>query len=140
MKMGNFVKKQKNKKSIGKRYKLARKHLGLKTLREAAELSGMTQTSISKVENNITESPSYKYTQFLIVQGINPYYLMEISDEIEGHITINLTEHEALKEDFANLKNAYQELETQNTLLERMLKMLKIEVDEKGELRKKNDR
>jgi len=62
-------------KSIGKRYKSARKFLGM-TLKEIYEQTGVSSSMISRIETEKFDSPNYKHTKFLIEQGVNPYFLI----------------------------------------------------------------
>ena len=118
-------------KSIPEIYKTAREHLKL-TQKEIAKKLGMSGGIISQVETGKNQTPNYFYTKFLIEQGINPYYLIGKSDEIEGRkADINTEEHEALKQELEDLKVAYQKLEEKQEWLE---KLLKIKIDEKGNI------
>ena len=131
-------------KSIGERYRKARKKLGL-TLRQAEHSSGIKNSAINKVELDKTASPNHKYTTFLIGQGINPYFLIGLSDEIEGVLVeaVSKLEHEALQADYENLKlekenleeqisemvsrSEFEEVVQENRTLQKVLKMLKID-------------
>jgi len=125
-------------KSTGKIYKNARKKLGI-TMRQAYERCGVDNASISKLERDLIESPNHKYTKFLISQGINPYYLIGESEEIEGQKIDGVTraEYETLQQNFDDLQKNYQKLEDQYNLLERVLQLLQIEVDQEGNVRQK---
>jgi len=97
-------------KSIGERYKSARKFLGM-TLKDVYEQTGVSSSMISRVETEKFDNPNYQHTKFLIEQGINPYYLIGKSDEIEGRkADINTEEHEALKQELEDLKLVNEEL------------------------------
>ncbi len=104
-------------KSIGTRYREARKRLGL-TLREAEELSKVTNTSINKVELDKTESPNHKYTTFLIKQGINPYFLIGETDETDGLLkdAVSKKEYEKVLQ---KLQNSIPKTEYERILKER---------------------
>jgi len=118
-------------KSIGERYKSARKFLGM-TLKDIYEQTGVSSSMISRVETEKFDNPNYQHTKFLIEQGINPYYLIGKSDEIEGRkADINVEKNEALKQELEDLKVAYQKLEEKQEWLE---KLLKIKIDEKGNI------
>ena len=118
-------------KSIPEIYKTARKYLKL-TQQDIADKLGMSDNIISQVETGKNQTPNYFYTKFLIEQGINPYYLIGKSDEIEGRkADINVEKNEALKQELEDLKVAYQKLEEKQEWLE---KLLKIKIDEKGNI------
>jgi len=118
-------------KSIPEIYKTARKYLKL-TQQDIADELGMSDNIISQVETGKNQTPNYFYTKFLIEQGINPYYLIGKSDEIEGRkADINVEKNEALKQELEDLKVAYQKLEEKQEWLE---KLLKIKIDEKGNI------
>jgi len=119
-------------------YKKARKYLKL-SQRKAAELTGLTQGAIRGAESEKVSNPNWIYTKFLIEQGINPYFLIGQSDEIEGQKIDGVTraEHETLQQNFDDLEKNYQELENRYNLLERVLQLLQIEVDEQGNVKQK---
>jgi len=126
-------------KSIGKRYKSARKFLGM-TLKEIYEQTGVSSSMISRIETEKFDSPNYKHTKFLIEQGVNPYFLIGKSEEITGQkADIAPEEYETLKNELDELKTAYQKLEDKQEMIEQMLKLLKIDIDETGNFRKKED-
>ncbi len=117
-------------KSIGERYKSARKFLGM-TLKDVYEQTGVSSSMISRVETEKFDNPNYQHTKFLIEQGINPYYLIGKSDEIEGRkADINTEEHEALKQELEDLKLVNEELKQKYQWMEGILRMLKIDPDD----------
>jgi len=110
---------------------------------------------VSQVETGKNKTPNYEYTKFLMTQGINPFYLIGLSDEIEGELidTVSKSEYEVLKTAFEELQEKNENLEKQvsemvsrsefeevvqeNQILQKVLKMLQIEADEDGNLKKK---
>jgi len=117
-------------KSIPEIYKTARKHLKL-TQKEIAKKMEMSDGIISQVETGKNQTPNYFYTKFLIEQGINPYYLIGKSDEIEGRkADINSEEYEALKQELEDLKLVNEELKQKYQWMEGILRMLKIDPDD----------
>ena len=123
-------------KSIGERYRKARKKLGL-SLRQAERSSGIKNTSINKVELDKTESPNHKYTTFLIKQGINPYFLVGLSDEIKGELleTISKSEHQSLQTEHEKLKSEFEDLQNKYEMLQ---DILQVKLDEDGNFKKRN--
>ncbi len=125
-------------------YKKARKYLNY-TQQQAAKKAGLTDSVITKIEKGQVDSPNHKYTTFLIEQGINPYFLIGASDEIEGVLVEAVTKsaYEALQADYENLKlekenleeqvsemvsrSEFEEVVQENRTLQKVLKMLKID-------------
>jgi len=119
-------------KSIAQLYKFARKHLKLNQ-KEIAEELNSSDAIISQIETGRTQSPNYEYTKFLIEQGINPYFLIGASDEVTGQKLedfVPKAEHEKLKAEFEDLLHEHKTLQN-------VLKILQIEVDEDGNVKKK---
>ena len=125
-------------------YKKARKHLNY-TQQKAAKKAGIVSSVIAKIETGQVDNPNWKYTTFLIEQGINPYFLIGASDEIEGVLVEAVTKsaYEALQADYENLKlekenleeqvsemvsrSEFEEVVQENRTLQKVLKMLKID-------------
>ncbi len=142
-------------KAISVIYKTARKHLKL-SQRAIAKKMGTSDGVVSQVETGKNKTPNYEYTKFLMTQGINPFYLIGLSDEIEGELidTVSKSEYEVLKTAFEELQEKNENLEKQvsemvsrsefeevvqeNQTLQKVLKMLQIEADQDGNLKKKN--
>jgi len=99
---------------IAEAYKSARKHLGL-TQRQAGSAVGISNPAIVKLEKGKTDNPNWEYTKFLVEQGINYFYLIGLSDEIEGQLieTVSKSEHETLKSNYEDLKEEKEILEKQ---------------------------
>ena len=100
-----------------KLYKNAREHLGLSQRQIAKELN-VTGVLISKIETGKTHSPNHEYTRYLVGKGINYFYLIGESDEIEGQLM-----------DFVSRKE-YEFLSSENENLKAELKNLKQEMEE----------
>ncbi len=123
---------------LGKIFQKAREHLN-RSQNEIAKEAGLTHTTINNLENGNSNKPNWVYLQFLIRKGINPYYLIGESEEIEGQKIDGVTraEYETLQQNFDDLEKNYQKLEDQYNLLERVLQLLQIEVDQEGNVRQK---
>jgi len=122
----------------GKLYELARTKLNL-TRNAAAVQSGIPNKTIQRIENNIAEKINPDYTEYLVRNGVNYFYLIGESEEIKGQKIDGITraEHESLQQNFDELEKNYQELENRYNLLERVLQLLQIEVDEQGNVKQK---
>jgi len=126
-------------KSIGERYKSARKFLGV-TLKEIYQQTGVSSSIISRIETGKLEHPNYRHTKFLIEQGVNPYFLIGKSKEVAGQkADIAPEEYETLKNELDELKTAYQKLEEKQEWMEQMLKLLKIDTEELENFRQKDE-
>jgi len=99
---------------IAKAYKSARKHLSY-TQKQAAKQVGISDSVITKIEKGQVNNPNWEYTKFLVEQGINYFYLIGLSDEIEGQLieTVSKSELETLKSDYEDLKEEKEALEKQ---------------------------
>ncbi len=99
--------------SIGKRYKNARKKLGYKSLKSMSEHVNITDSAINRIEQGKTENPNWAYTKYLVKEGINYFYLIGESDEIEGKLIdfVNRKEYELLESENENLKAELENLE-----------------------------
>lgn len=93
------------------RYKKARKFLGLSQT-ELAKGADLTHSAIGSVERGNSDLPNHRYTQFLVENGINYFYLIGKSDDISGN-GVNL-------ENFAE-KSEIQALEAQLEALQKQL-------------------
>ena len=100
---------------FGERFKKARQFLGYTSQNSIAKEVGLTNHSIRKIELNETKNLNWDYIQYLIKQGINPYFLIGESNEIEGQLieTVSKLEHETLKSDYEDLKEEKEALEKQ---------------------------
>jgi len=125
-------------KTIGFRYKTAREYLKLSKYAIKKNLK-IDYSTISRIENDLADSPNWTYTKYLVENGVNYFYLTGLSDQIEGQKVddINPIKYETLQDNFDNLEKAYQNLETQYNLLERVLQILQIEVDQEGNIKQK---
>jgi len=123
---------------LGERFKKARNILGL-SQKELAEKVGLNAASISRVETGDLTHPNYVHVKYLVEQGINYFYLIEKSDEIQGQKInfVSQKEYENLKRNLEELENRHQDLQEKYICLERVLKLLKIEVAEDGIVRLK---
>ncbi len=119
-------------KTIGLRYKTAREHLKLNKSFLKKQIN-IDYSTINRIENDKADSPNWTYTKYLVENGINYFYLIGVSDEIEGQ---NLDEFIS-KNKYDELKEKYEKLENKFTNIEEMLKLLQIEVDEDGNLKKR---
>ena len=110
-------------------FKKAREHLGF-TKNGIAKKAGLTHTTIGNIEKGSLKTPNWEYVEYLIENGINPYFLIGKSEEVEGqNVTgvISESEHEEVK---AKL----QELQTKYDIIQ---ELLQVEVDEDGNVKKK---
>jgi len=125
-------------KTIGLRYKTAREHLKLSKYAIKKNLK-IDYSTISRIENDQADSPNWTYTKYLVESGINYFYLIGESEEIEGQKIDSVTraEYETLQQSFDHLEKNYQELENRYNLLERVLQLLQIEIDEDGNVKQK---
>ena len=124
---------------IGDKFKKAREHLGFSRSAIAKKVN-VAHSTVGRIELNRLENPNWKYVQYLIEQGINPYFLIGKSKEVAGQkADIAPEEYETLKNELDELKTAYQKLEDKQEMIEQMLKLLKIDIDETGNFRKKGD-
>ncbi len=98
-------------KSINERYKLARNHFKLSQKAIAKKL-GVKDGLINSLETGRTNNPNFEYTKGLIELGINPYFLIGASDEIEGQLVdaISRKEYEFLASENENLKAELENL------------------------------
>ena len=98
-------------KSISEIYKSARKHLKLSQRQVSKEL-GLSDVLISKIETGKTQSPNHEYTRYLVGKGINYFYLIGESDEIEGQLMdfVSRKEYEFLSSENENLKAELENL------------------------------
>jgi len=92
----------------------ARKHLQL-SQRKAAELAGLTNGAIRGIESGKVNNPNWIYTKFLIEQGINPFYLIGVSDQIEGQMVdcVHREKYEKLLLEHEGLREAHEKLQLQ---------------------------
>jgi len=129
---------------IQERFRKARELLGF-SQNAIAKKIGVTHTAIQSFESGKSEKPNWYYGQCLIEHGINPFYLMGLSDEIEGDLVeaVSKLEHEALQADYEKLKlekenleeqvsemvsrSEFEEVVQENQTLQKVLKMLKID-------------
>ncbi len=141
---------------LGERFKKAREFLG-ENQSSIARKAGLTNTSIRRIENDAVEVPNSKYIHYLIERGINYFYLMGQSEEIEGQLAgvVSRVSYEKLENEIIGLQKEISKLQRQlkNTVstsefeelshkyqgLLEGLEALKLEVDENGELRKKTE-
>ena len=89
---------------IGERYKKARKFLGL-TLKQVGKGAGISHTTVGHAERG-RNLANHLHTQFLVENGINYYYLIGESEEMQG--TIKLTDY-VLREDYEDVKKQLSE-------------------------------
>ncbi len=90
---------------IGERYKKARKFLGL-TLKQVGKGAGISHAAIGNAERGDNPLPNYLHTKYLVENGINYYYLIGESEEMQG--TIKLTDY-VLREDYEDVKKQLSE-------------------------------
>jgi len=117
-------------------YKLARLKLGL-TQKSIAKKAGISKSLVGHIESGVTNNPSWVYTRYLVENGINYFYLVGLSDEIEGQLVdmVTKSEYELLQTENEDLQNKLTELQSKYDLLQ---DALQIEVDENGKLKKRN--
>ncbi len=118
---------------IQQRFQKARKFLGL-SKNAAAKNAGLTHTAVNQFEKGISNRPNFDYLTYLIKQGINPYFLIGESEEVEGQ---NLEEFIS-KNKYDKLEAKYEELQSKFENMEETLQLLQIEVDENGNLKKRD--
>lgn len=124
---------------IGDKFKKAREHLGFSRSAIAKKVN-VAHSTVGRIELNRLENPNWKYVQYLIEQGINPYFLIGKSKEVAGQkADFTPEEHEALKQELAELKASHQKLEEKQEWMEQMLKLLKIDTEELENFRQKED-
>ena len=139
---------------IAYRYTSARKLLGL-SQRKIAKKAKVSASLVAQIESGQLNNPNWTYTKYLVESGINYFYLIGLSDEIEGELidTVSKSEYEVLQTAFEELQEKNENLEKQvsemvsrsefeevlqeNQTLQKVLKMLQIEADEDGNLKKK---
>jgi len=128
-------------------YLQAREHLQI-SQKKVAKLAGVSSGVLTGLESGSVKNPNYKYTKYLVEQGINPFYLLGLSDEIEGDLIemVGKKKYETLKSEYENLekqvsemvsRSEFEEVVQENQILQKVLKMLQIEADEDGNLKKK---
>jgi len=135
-------------------YFQAREHLQI-SQKKVAKLAGVSSGVLTGLESGSVKNPNYKYTKYLVEQGINPFYLLGLSDEIEGDLIemVGKKKYETLKSEYENLRlenenlekqvsemvsrSEFEEVVQENQILQKVLKMLQIEADEDGNLKKK---
>lgn len=102
-------------KEIAKRYLIAREYLKnaegskLTTREDIAKQAGVSVTVISNIENCHISKPNSTYTQFLVDNGINYYYLCgKSSDMLANAVSEKSNENsevvESLKDEIKDLK------------------------------------
>jgi len=104
---------------LAERFKKAREFLGL-SQNAIAKKAGLTSSSIGRIELGQLDNPNWSYIQFLIEQGINPFYLVGLSDKLEGQFvdTISKSDYELLHHRFVNIKDRLSSCKTEyDTLL-----------------------
>jgi len=99
------------KKNIAFLYKTARRYLNLSQKEVANEL-GVSDMSISKIERGHTQSPNHEYTKYLVEKGINYFYLIGLSDQIEGQLVdcVSRKKYELLESENESLKAELEKL------------------------------
>jgi len=118
---------------LGERFKKAREFLGLSQTAIAQKL-GIVHNSIGRVESNNIKNPNFHYVQYLIENGINPYFLIGKSDEVVGK---NLEDF-VKKSEYENVKAELEDLQNKFEIVQETLQLLQIEVDEDGNLKKRD--
>jgi len=98
---------------ISKNYLLARKFLKL-SQKKIAEKAEVSASSVAKTEKGVLK-PNWTYTKFLVSQGINYFYLIGESDQIEGQLVdcVSRERFEQLKTEKENFKNELEQLKNQ---------------------------
>ena len=121
---------------IQERFKKARKLLGF-SQNAIAKKIGVTHTAIHSFESGKSEKPNWYYGQYLIENGINPFYLVGLSDEIKGELleTISKSEHQSLQTEHEKLKSEFEDLQNKYEMLQ---DILQVKVDEDGNFKKRN--
>ncbi len=99
---------------LSERFKKAREFLGLSQNMIAKKL-GLSNQSIGRIESNKITNPNWNYTQFLVENGINYFYLIGQSEEIKGQLvdTVSRKNYEALETELETLKTENEELKQQ---------------------------
>ena len=129
-----LVEKMKSKITIvQERFQKARQHLGLSQNFVAKEI-GLTNTAINRFESGKSDRPNWDYGEYLVRNGVNYFYLIGASEEIEGQKLNDVTraEYEALQNQLHGLQISHKELQDRYGVLERVLELLQIEVDDNG--------
>jgi len=116
---------------LGDRFKKARELLE-RSRNKIAQQIGINHSSISRIETDEIQNPNWFYTKYLVENGINPYFLMELSDEIKGKNLDDIID----KSEYEKLKTEFELLQSKYDTLQEMMKGLKIEMDEEGNLKK----
>ncbi len=121
---------------LGERFKKARELLGL-SQNAIAKKVGLTHSSVGNIELEKLKNPNWDYVQYLIENGINPFYLVGLSDEIKGELleTISKSEHESLQTEHEKLNNEFEDLQNKYEMLQ---DILQVKVDEDGNFKKRN--
>jgi len=116
---------------IQKKFKEAREFLGI-SKNAAAQKAGLTHTAVNQFEKGKSNRANFDYATYLIKEGINPYFLIGESDQIEGKSLDDIID----KSEYEKLKTEFELLQSKYDTLQEMMKGLKIEMDEEGNLRK----
>ncbi len=119
---------------FGERFKKAREFLGFSSQNSIAQEIGLSNHSIRKVELEQIKNPNWDYIKYLIESGVNPYFLIGKSDEIEGQKVTGFI-HES---EYENVKAELEDLQNKFEIVQEALQLLQIEVDEDGNLKKRD--
>jgi len=114
---------------IQKKFREAREFLGISQNAASKEI-GLTSTAINQFESGKSTRANFDYAIYLIENGINPYFLIGKSEEIEGQkVTgfVSEEEYEKLKEELEELQDKYETLRD----------ILEVDVDEDGNVKKR---
>ena len=119
---------------FGERFKKAREFLGFSSQNSVAKKIGLTNQSIRKIERDEIKNLNWDYVKYLIENGINPYFLIGKSDEVAGKNLedfVKKSEYEGVKAELEDLQNKFE-------IVQETLQLLQIEVDEDGNLKKRD--
>jgi len=119
---------------FGERFKKAREFLGFLSQNSVAKKIGLTNQSIRKIERDEIKNLNWDYVKYLIENGINPYFLIGKSDEVAGK---NLEDF-VKKSEYEDVKAELEDLQNKFEIVQETLQLLQIEVDEDGNLKKRD--
>jgi len=124
---------------FGEKFKKAREYLGF-SRNAIAKKANVAHSTVGRIELNKVDNPNWNYIQYLVEQGINPYYLLGKSKDITGYkVDVKTEDYEALQEELAEVKMTNQKLEEKQGWMEQVFKLLKIDIDGAGNIYKKDE-
>ncbi len=108
---------------LGDRFKKAREFLG-SSRNSIAKKLGLNHSSISRIESNEIQNPNWHYVEFLIKQGVNPYFLVGVSNDIHGQKTVDMISKEEHERILKELKSENKEFKTKYETMQEAFKLI----------------